>query len=265
MIISFDELKVKLFEFRKSHKEVISNYISQDLSKKELTFFENENGLLTFAYDDEYNIYKVYFMVETLEILDKLLIQSKWNKNSSLEIIDKNEPDNNLKEIFEKYGFMQFTTLQRMSFLSGVQDILEENKNIVYCDFQDVENLIEIFVNKFNKYSENLPSKNEIKKAIESKSIIKITDKEKIIGFLWFDMKKVLTELRYLFVDENYRRKKLSKRLMEQYLYLTKDVKKKQLWVLEDNMVAINLYKKFAYEFEELKDTIFKKEVNNER
>lgn len=265
MIISFDELKVKLFEFRKNHKEVISNYISQDLSNKELTFFENENGLLTFAYDKEYEVYKMYFMVDCLKTLDSLVFQADWNENSSLEIIDKNEVDNSLKNIFEKYGFIQFTTLQKMSFLSGVQDILEENKNIVYCDFQDVENLIEIFVNKFNKYSENLPSKNEIKKAIESKSIIKITDKEKIIGFLWFDMKKVLTELRYLFVDENYRGQKLSKRFMEQYLYLTKDVKKKQLWVLEDNMVAINLYKKFAYEFEELKDTIFKKEVNNER
>ena len=83
MIISFDELKVKLFEFRKSHKEIIGNYIFQDLSNKELTFFENENGLLIFAYDKEYEVYKMYFMVETLEILDKLLIQSKWNKNSS--------------------------------------------------------------------------------------------------------------------------------------------------------------------------------------
>lgn len=262
MIISFDELKVKLFEFRKNHKEVISNYISQDLSNKELTFFENENGLLIFAYDDEYNIYKVYFMVDSLESLDNLLTQSKWNKNSSLEIIDKNDPDKNIKKVFEKYGFIEFTSLQKMSFLSDEQNILESNENIIYCDLLDIENLIEIFVNKFNKYSENLPSKNEIKKAIESKSIIKIIDKQKIIGFLWFDMKKVLTELRYLFVDENYRGQKLSKRLMEQYLYSVKDVKKKQLWVLEDNMVAINLYKKFAYEFEELKDTIFKKEVD---
>lgn len=261
MIISFDELKVKLFEFRKNHKEVISNYISQDLSNKEIIFFENENGLLTFAYDKEYEVYKMYFMVETLEILDNLLTQSKWNKNSSLEIIDKNEPDNNLKKVFEKYGFIEFTTLQKMSFLGDGKNILEPNENIIYCDLQDVEDLIEIFANKFNRYSENLPSKNEIKKAIDAESIIKIIDKQKIIGFLWFDKKKVLTELRYLFIDENYRGQKLSKRLMEQYLYLVKDVKKKQLWVLEDNMVAINLYKKFAYEFEELKDTIFKKEV----
>lgn len=265
MIISFDELKVKLFEFRKNHKEIISNYISQDLSNKELTFFENENGLLIFAYEDEYNIYKVYFMVETLEILDNLLVHANWNKNSSLEIIDKNKVDDNLKEIFEKYGFMQFTILQRMSFLTNSEKVIELENSIAYCDLIDVQSLKEIFKSKFNKYSENLPSTIEIEKAIESKSIIKITDKEKIIGFLWFDTKKVLTELRYLFVDENYRGQKISKKLMEQYLYLTKDIKKKQLWVLEDNTVAINLYKKFAYEFEVLKDIIFKKEVNNER
>lgn len=265
MIISFNELKVKLFEFRKNHKEVISNYVSQDLSNKELTFFENENGLLIFAYDNEYYVYKVYFIVETLEILDNLLAHVNWNKNGSLEIIDKNEVNDNLKKIFKKYGFIQFTILQKMSFLSNFQEFIELTESIECCNLEDLENLKKIFKSKFNKYSENLPSTKEIKKAIESKSIIKITDKEKIIGFLWFDMKKVLTELRYLFVDENYRGQKLSKRLMEQYLYLTKDIKKKQLWVLEDNMVAINLYKKFAYEFEELKDTIFKKEVNDER
>lgn len=230
-----------------------------------MTIYEINNGLLIFAYDEEYKVYKVYFMVDSLESLDNLLTQAKWNKNSSLEIIDKNEPDKNLKNIFEKYGFIKFTSLQKMSFLSDEQNILESNENITYCDLLDIENLIEIFVNKFNKYSENLPSKNEIKKAIESKSIIKIIDKQKIIGFLWFDKKKVLTELRYLFIDENYRGQKLSKRLMEQYLYSVKDVKKKQLWVLEDNKVAINLYKKFGYDFEKLKDTIFKIEVNNER
>ncbi len=87
----------------------------------------------------------------------------------------------------------------------------------------------------------------------------KITDNQKIIGFLWFDKKKFLTELRYLFVDESYRGQKISKKLMKQYLYHTRDVKKKQLWVLEHNKIAINLYKKYGYEFENLKDTIFKK------
>lgn len=262
MIISFDELKVKLFEFRKNHKEVVSNYISQDLSNKELTFFENENGLLIFAYDDEYNVYKVYFMVESLEILDNLLARANWNKNSSLEIIDKNEVDNNLIEILEKYGFIQFTTLQKMSFLTNNEKVIELENSIDYCELADIQSLTEIFKSKFNKYSENLPSTIEIEKAIECKSIIKVTDKKQVIGFLWFYKKKVLTEVRYLFVDGNYRGQKLSKRLMEQYLYLTNDIKKKQLWVLEDNEVAINLYKKFSYEFEELKDTIFKKEVN---
>lgn len=265
MIISFDELKIKLFEFRKNHKEIISNYIFHDLSNKELTFFENENGLLIFAYDNEYNVYKVYFMVETLESLNNLLTHANWNKSSSLEIIGKNEVDDNLKDILEKYGFMRFTTLQKMSFLNNGQDVSRLNEGVNYCNLQDVDNLRKIFNTQFNKYSENLPSAKEIERAIELNSIIKIMDNERIIGFLWFDKKKVLTELRYLFVDKNYRGQKLSKRLMEQYLYLTKDVKKKQLWVLKNNEVAINLYKKYSYEFEELKDTIFRKEVDNEK
>lgn len=260
-MISFDDLKIKLFEFRKNHKEVISNYISQDLSNKEVTLIENENGLLIFAYDKEYEIYKIYFIVDNLETLNSLLFQVNWDKNSSLEIIDKNEIDSNLKKLFEKYGFIYFKTLQKMSFLSAIQNSIEVDKSVDYCTLYDIDNLKCIFMNKFNKYSENLPSIKEIEKAIECKSIIKIIDNSKIAGFLWFDKKKVLTELRYLFVDEKYRGQKLSKKLMEQYLFLTSNIKKKQLWVLEDNQVAINLYKKTNYEFEDLKDTILKKEV----
>lgn len=261
MIISFDELKSELFKFRKNNKEIISNYIFQNLEDKEIYLFEN-NGLLFFAYDKEYKIYKMFYMVHNLESLDELLLKANWNNNIALEIIEKSDLDKNLVKIFNKYNFLKFAVLEKMSFLTNMQDIIQNNDSIKYCDKLDLFELKKIFFNKFNKYSESLPSKVEVNNAIESKLIIKLVDEDKIIGFLWFNQKKVLTELRYLFVDENYRGQKLSLRLMEQYLFLTHNIRKKQLWVLKDNQIAINIYKKLGYEFENLKDNIFKKEVS---
>lgn len=259
--MQFSDLRIKISEIKRNENYLLTNYYYKDLSYNELTFFSNKNGLLFFSYDKEYNVYRVYYIVNNLKDLDKLFLQANWNKNSLLEIINKNIIDDALKKIFLKHGFIEFKVLQRMSFLDNNEKNLELFEDINYCNLKDVENLKEIFKSNFNKYSENLPSTEEIKKTIESKFIIKLVDQEKMIGFLWFDKKQVLTELRYLFIDKNYRGINLSKKLIEQYLYLTKDIKKKQLWVLEDNVVAINLYEKFSYKSEGLKDFIFKKEL----
>jgi len=42
-------------------------------------------------------------------------------------------------------------------------------------------------------------------------------------------------------------------------MFSVQGVKKKQLWVLENNIIAISLYRKFGYDFENLRDIIFKK------
>ncbi len=255
----FDDLKSKIFEIKRNNTKLISNYYYQDLSNRELTVFSNKNGVLFFAYDNEYNVFKTYFLVDNIFTLNNLLIESNWNENSSLEILNKGTNDFFPKELFEKYEFTKFVTLKKMSFLTNSDIFKKFDDPIVYCTRKDIKNLKLMFLNNFNKYCDNLPSTKEIENAITKNLIIKKTDNENIIGFLWFDKKQILTELRYLYVNENYRGLKISNKLMNQYLYLTKYIKKKQLWVLEDNNVAINLYKKFGYEFEELKDTIYKK------
>lgn len=259
MNILFDDLKVKLFEFRQNNRYIISNYIFQDFSSRKITLYENENGFLIFVYDKEYDIYKVFYMVSSLEALDNLFLKINLNKKYSLEIIDNKEINLELEKILNNKGFEKIATLKRMSFLDNFDLKIVSNRNIEYCDLYDIKAIKSILKSEFDIYRDSLPSLSEIKIAIEIKSLIKVTDENKILGFLWFDKKKIVTELRYLYIDKEYRGKGLSKELMEQYLHLTNDIKKKQLWVLSSNHKAINLYKKYGYSFEELKDIIFKK------
>ena len=48
--------------------------------------------------------FKTYFLVDNIFTLNNLLIESNWNENSSLEILNKGTNDFFPKELFEKYG-----------------------------------------------------------------------------------------------------------------------------------------------------------------
>jgi len=256
--ISYNELKPKLIDFRNNNRSLITNYIYQDLSEQKIVFFYNENGLLFFIHDEDYDFYKMYFMVSSLNELDTLLNQVKLNKCITLELIKKNETFScDLKELLAKNSFKDTFVLKRMSTLARYKQLNNLNEVIQYCSLEDVELLKRIFKNKFNKYSDRLPSKEEIQTAVKSKSIIKLFNNEELMGFLWFLNKTSVSELKYLFIDEKYRGQNLSKVLVDQYLHLTNDIKKKQLWVLSDNKKAISLYKKYGYSFEDLEDIIF--------
>jgi ribosomal protein S18 acetylase RimI-like enzyme len=78
-----------------------------------------------------------------------------------------------------------------------------------------------------------------------------------ILGFYWNRNMKFLSELRYLFVINKYRGLGIGKELLSSCLFNTSKINRKQLWVLENNPSAINLYKKFGYEFDGLVDHIF--------
>lgn len=258
MEILFSKLKPKLIEFKNINSSIITNYIYQDLSEQKIISYYNNSGLLFFLYDEEYDFYKMYFMVSSLDNLDSLLKQIDLSKSISLEIIKKSKVyTNDLKELLIDNGFKEISTLKRMSSLNSYTKLNCLDEALRYCDLIDIESLEDIFKNKFNKYSDNLPSKKEIQLAVKNKSIIKFTKQNELIGFLWFHNKTYISELKYLFIEEKYRGQNFSKILIEQYLYLTNNIKKKQLWVLTDNNKAINLYKKYGYSFEGLEDMIF--------
>lgn len=257
MDLLFHELKSELIKFRNRNKVVISNYLYQNFLNKKIIASFDIKGILFFIYDAEYKFYKMYFMVLSHNYLKYLLEKTVLNTPISLEIIYKKETkDNKLEEALKEYGFSELSTLKRMSMLSN-EWIHAPQKDIKYCEISDLENIKKVFRFKFNKYTDSLPSTDEIFNAINNQSIIKLEEGKETIGFLWFENKSVVSEIKYIYIAEEHRGEKFSIKLMNQYFYLTKDIKKKQLWVIIDNNKAINLYKKFGYKYENLKNKIF--------
>ena len=80
-----------------------------------------------------------------------------------------------------------------------------------------------------------------------------------VLGFYWYRNSKFLSELTYIFVLKRYRGLGLGKELLNSYLFNTSKINKKQLWVLDNNSSAINLYLKYGFSFDCLNVYIFSK------
>ena len=134
----------------------------------------------------------------------------------------------------------------------------EAGKDISIAKDKDISSLKKLFEENFDRFTERPPSIGDIESAIQNEDIYcKFDNFGNILGFYWNRNMKFLSELRYLFVINKYRGLGIGKELLSSCLFNTSKINRKQLWVLENNSSAINLYKKFGYEFDGLVDHIF--------
>lgn len=259
MKVTYEDLKSIINSFKSSKKVFYTNSFSLNENAESFRFIKNDCGIFFQEYDSLYDVFKSYYLVSNLECLAKLLNEFHIKENSSLELVTNNEIELTAVQQFNQAGFKKYTTLQKMSFLESERTNGSLEPEVDFCKATDLAFFLDIFNKNFDRYSERLPSENDILIAINNRNILSLREYSgNIIGFLWFDHKKVVTELRYLFVSESSRGLGLSKKLMNAYLHFTNHIKKKQLWVLTDNPTAINLYKTFGYEFEKTHNTVFK-------
>lgn len=253
--ISADELANQLAVFRLENKQLLfSNIYSFDVFEINVLFKRLNESLVFLIKNELFDFYKVYFLTANLDSL-KTLLSCVTNKNCILEFITKDAINVELLYMFEQTGFSQYATLKKMSLLAVNEIVLNaeaiEIANSIYADA-----IHEILVNKFDKYVDRIPSKRILDKAIQDELILVALNNGMVSGFLWFDLKKVVSEIRYLYVCPEFRGKGVSSALMNEYQKKVLTIKKKQLWVLSENNVALNLYHKFGYEFENLSDII---------
>ena len=155
-------------------------------------------------------------------------------------------------------GFKAYAQLKKMSMINSSIEQQEADKDITIAKDKDISCLKKLFEENFDRFTERPPSIGDIESAIQNEDIYcKFDNFGNILGFYWNRNMKFLSELRYLFVINKYRGLGIGKELLSSCLFNTSKINRKQLWVLENNPSAINLYKKFGYEFDGLVDHIF--------
>lgn len=63
--------------------------------------------------------------------------------------------------------------------------------------------------------------------------------------------------LKHLLTNPKFRRQGVADLLLKKVFFLSKGCIRYILWVIKENQLAINLYKKFGYEFEPLNNYTF--------
>lgn len=227
-------------------------------SKKNNIFILNDlKGLFFLEKCLSTGMYIYYFFAKENEIF-KADFTLPASKNYKCEYICNNKKSDAVLLHLNNLGFQKYAVLKKMSRInfSYSEEILDVSK----CSSSDFSYIRYVFDNEFDKISERLPSNEKIIEALRSGEIFKVSKGGAALGFYWADTKKFLSELKYIYVDKVSRGQSLGEKLFQHYLSKSNNIKKNQLWVLEDNKPALALYEKYGFRFEQLCDYIFKVE-----
>jgi GNAT superfamily N-acetyltransferase len=244
--------------FRENNgKLLFHNIYSLDFTAEEV-FLKNLNGSFVFLVKDGvFDFHRVYFATVNLESLsDALLLLEEIRGDYVVDFITANDSNGNLLDILNHSNFVKYVKLKKMSLISN-QTVFRSSENVKLSESKYIDEIYNILVKKFDPFADRIPSRDQVALAIVNRTIFLAFKGECIVGFLWFDVKKVVSELRYLYVDINFRNHGLATALMSAYSKETAFVIKKQLWVSAGNFAAITLYEKIGYKFDCLLDNIF--------
>ena len=133
---------------------------------------------------------------------------------------------------------------------------IEDKNYINQCD----ELLIKL-LNEEKKYDNNYKKNNNLKSfekdlKKENNFLIVTIDNEKVVGFLFgyvnyekSNQKNAVANLSFIYVDEEYRNKKIGSSLIEYYINLlkNKNIRFVEVKCFNDNIYAKKLYKKYEF------------------
>lgn len=202
----------------------------------------------------------LFFYIKDITDLSEALVTAKKNipnETLAFDWICRSEAEGDL--LYKQCEFGQFnlhTSLQRMSQVLK-ENPFEDSVEIEFAKKEDVDDLRKMFCSAFNPISERIPSSEQLTNYIDSNSILVKRVQNEIAGFAVIDIQKKTMYLKHLLTNPKFRRQGIADSLLKKAFFLSKGCIRYILWVIKENQPAINLYKKFGYEFEALSNYTF--------
>ncbi len=255
--------------------EYISNFRSKGCfvnnfypNESEMTEWIENARLFTVSEGDDahYIVHKteiadfIYFFVKDLTDLKTELPKLQdilQARVIAFDYISKSDEERNLiKEICSSCGYELHTSLKRMSVVLK-DNSFEEEQEITFAINEDIDSLLKMFNSAFDPVSERIPTREQLKKYIGEKSVLVCKKQDKIAGFAVVEIQKKSMYLKHLLTNPSFRRQGVAEKLLNKAFFLSKECIRFMLWVIDSNTPAINLYKKFGYDFEALSNFTF--------
>jgi len=195
--------------------------------------------------------YQLYYFINNFQESFK----NNIDKPLVIEVVYKGEikKPRAIIDYFELNGFSTHLTRDNMA-LSFTNEVTFRPHNInahikIANTKYEASYVCDLFASQLDIYTGDLKTQKEINKYIENGNILCAYYNDNLCGALQFEIKNKVNWLGHLAVDLHYRGNGIASLLVENYLKIgvAKSDTRFQLWVINSNESAVNLYKKFRF------------------
>lgn len=259
-IVSFNQINELTGQIRSLRKGFVTNFFWDDnkhtywIEKGLLTYQAHPESILLIHQSNGFS--NLYYIATNIEQVLKHLAEIPQNDDFVADIVIRGE-DTETIDTFIKFGFEKYKHLFRMTHVGLMADdkwLYDET--VVPAITDDIDSLSEALHLGFDPIAEQLPSKKKLSDYIDKEEILLIRDKEKICGFIIFEIVGVTWNLKYWYTSADYRNMGIGAKLMRASLLKAKDSKRQLLWVMSHNDNAIKRYEHYGFKREKMNDYV---------
>lgn len=266
LISSFEDVRDSINRIRGLHRGFHTNFFLEQrkiqiwCAHHKLSVLESENTAIFMKKDDGFT--SIMYCTSNL---DELFIALSQLPQDDIYVVDQivdARTDTSLLDRFVEVGYKIRTSLVRMSMINKEQHREDDLLIDFHATENDIPELTVLLHANFDKYSEQLPTLEELKDFIEAKHVIIQRIGGNIAGFIIYDQSPSTLYLRYWLVNSEYRNQGVGSLLFREFSIRGNKCKRHMLWVMEDNDNAIIRYKHYGYREENMKNYVLTFNLN---
>jgi GNAT superfamily N-acetyltransferase len=231
-----------------------NNYVLLDaytsyIAQGKLSFITTEDNVIFLL--EKHDFYQLYFYINNFA----QTIQLPDDRPIVMEIIYRglsNEPAEIL-DYWSEHGFNKHLTRDNLTAALNKIEIPASQKSSTLVTFakQEAEVVFthQLLEKALDRYTGDLLSLHELSNYCAQSNLLCAYHEGEIAGVLQFEIKNKVVWLGHIAVDERFRGKGIANELVTSYILENKmdDNTRYALWVIQDNMGAVNLYRKFGF------------------
>ena len=225
--------------------EAYANYIAEE----KLYFTASGSNVCLFL--EKQGFYQLYYYVNNQN--EYLSVDA--GKPVVMEILYRGEAQKpqGIITYWEKCGFRQHLIRDNMTATFSQLMLPTEsvhNVELKYAESSEETMFVkQLLENSLDKYTGDILSYNEIHEYVQKKNVICALWNGRLGGALQFEIKNNVAWLGHVAVSDEFRGKGIANELVK--FYIVENAKgqdtKYQLWVIQNNIGATNLYRKFGF------------------
>jgi hypothetical protein len=213
-------------------------------------FVEFRDGSAFFWRKDR-DFWHLYFCAASLASLKHAVTGLTGLKSEPviMDIVGNEAALGDLLALWKAEGFRPYTQLYRMARTSqsGPHQSGAYDTEVVYAEKMDAPAVSDLLGRSFDHQAEQLPMLYEIESAIKSRQILVVKNQGTLAGLLFFETQGFTSTVRYWLVAEEFRASRLGSALMRHYFTTQSAVRRFVLWVIADNVNAVQKYQHYGF------------------